>query len=363
MSLSVGIVGLPNVGKSTLFNALLKRQMALAANYPFATIEPNVGVVEVPDERLLKLALMFKESEKLDELPPLVPATITFTDIAGLVKGACKGEGLGNKFLSHIRETDLICHVLRAFKDERVIATGKLDPVQDLKTVRMELILKDIETVESQLERTKGSLEKDKIARLEKILKYLGEGKMINLVKLDDDEEELVSELCLLTVKQEIFVVNLSEEQLKKVDELDYATKLKIDKSELVYINAQIESELSSLSGEDQVSYLKELGINESGIDKMARLGYKKLKLISLLTAREKEVKAWTITKGMTAREAAGVIHTDFSQKFIKAQVISFDDYIKYGGVKKCRELGRLRSEGKDYVIQDGEVIEFMIGS
>ena len=363
MSLSVGIVGLPNVGKSTLFNALLKRQVALAANYPFATIEPNVGVVEVPDERLEKLAKAVKKSEELDKLPPLVPAVITFIDIAGLVKGAHKGEGLGNKFLSRIKEVDLICHVLRAFEDKDVVVTGKLDPIEDLKTVRMELILKDVETIENQLEKTRGPLEKDKVAMLEKILKILNQGKMINSVELNENEEELVKELCLITSKKEIFVVNLSEGQLKKSNNSNYHSKLKIEEEDLIYINAKLEVELSSLSLEDQQAYLNDLGINESGIDKMAKLGYGKLDLISFLTAGEIEVKAWTIEKGMVAREAAGVIHTDFSKNFIKAQVISFDDYIKYGGVKKCRDLGKIRIEGKDYVVNDGDVIEFMIGS
>lgn len=363
MSLSVGIVGLPNVGKSTLFNALLKRQAALAANYPFATIEPNVGVVEVPDERLGKLAKSVKESEGLDKLPPVVPAVITFTDIAGLVKGAHKGEGLGNKFLTHIREVDLICHVLRAFEDGDVVVTGELDPVEDLKTVRMELILKDVETVENQLERTKGPLVKDKVKMLEKILEGLNGGKMVNAMELNEEEEDLVRELCLITAKKEIFVVNLSEEQLKIADRLEYARKLGIDQTDLVYINAKLETELSVLSSEDQASYLSDLGIKESGIDKMARLAYGKLNLISFLTAGEIEVRAWTIRKGMTAREASGVIHTDFAKNFIKAQVISFDDYVACGGVKKSRELGKLRVEGKDYVVKDGDVIEFMVGS
>jgi len=363
MSLSVAIVGLPNVGKSTLFNALLKRQVALAANYPFATIEPNVGVVEVPDERLAKLAEVVKQSEGLSKLPPLIPAVITFTDIAGLVKGAHKGEGLGNKFLTHIRETDLICHVLRAFEDGDVVVTGELDPAEDLKTVRMELILKDVETVESQLERSKGPLEKAKREMLSKILSQLNDGVMVNSMELSEDEDELVKELCLITAKKEIFVVNLSEEQLKQADKLDYAAKLGVDKKDLVYINAKLEAELSVLSSEDQASYLKDLGICESGIDQMARLAYGKLNLISFLTAGEIEVRAWTIKKGATAREAAGVIHTDFVKNFIKAQVIGFDDYVSIGGVKKCREQGKLRVEGKDYVVKDGEVIEFMIGS
>jgi len=363
MSLSIGIVGLPNVGKSTLFNALLKRQTALAANYPFATIEPNVGVVEVPDERLIKLAKVVKESEGLDKLPPLVSATITFIDIAGLVKGAHKGEGLGNKFLTYIREVDLICHVLRAFEDGDVVVTGKLDPVEDLKTVRMELILKDVETVEGQLEKTRGPLEKDKIGRLEKILKILSQGQMLNSVGFDKEDRELIKDLCLMTAKKEIFAVNLSEEQLKRVEVLDYATKLGVDKNDLVCINAKLEVELSDLTIEDQLQYLEDLRIEESGIESIARLGYRKLDLVSFLTAGEVEVKAWTIKKGMTAVEAAGVIHTDFMKNFIKAQVIGFDDYVKFGGVKKCRELGKIRMEGRDCVVKDGEVIEFMIGS
>ncbi|MFH2062422.1 MAG: redox-regulated ATPase YchF, partial [Candidatus Beckwithbacteria bacterium] len=372
-----GIVGLPNVGKSTLFNALLKRQVALAANYPFATIEPNVGVVEVSDERLEKLAQIIFEgsepsfalrqtaggSEPLAKYPPIVPAVIKFIDIAGLVKGAHKGEGLGNKFLTYIREVDLICHVLRAFEDSDVVVTGELDPVEDLKTVRMELILKDVETVESVLEKTKGPLEKTKREMLAKLLKELSAGKMMNSIELDDDEKELVNELCLITVKPEIFAVNLSEGQLKKSDNLNYQTKLGVAKKDLVYINAKLEAELSVLSLEDQVNYLKDLGIRESGIDKMAKLAYSKLDLISFLTAGEIEVRAWTIRKGMMAREASGVIHTDFVKNFIKAQVIAFSDYISIGGVKKCREKGKLKIEGKDYVVKDGEVIEFMIGS
>lgn len=361
--MKIGIVGLPNVGKSTLFNALLKRQTALVANYPFATIEPNVGVVQVPDGRLEKLARVVKESDGLDKLPPLVPATIAFTDIAGLVKGAHKGEGLGNKFLTHIREVDLICHVLRAFEDADVVLTGKLNPVEDLKTVRMELILKDVETVENQLEKTKGPLEKDKVERLKKILSVLNEGKMLNAVEFSEDEMELVKELCLMTAKPEIFAVNLSEEQLKRAESLEYADKLGVKKSDLVYINARLEEELSSLSQKDQDTYLVDLGVSESGIEGISKLGYRKLDLISFLTAGEVEVKAWTIKRGSTAVEAAGVIHTDFSKNFIKAQVIGIDDYVKHGGVKKCRELGKMRLEGRDYIVKDGEVIEFMIGS
>ncbi|MEA3355620.1 MAG: redox-regulated ATPase YchF [Patescibacteria group bacterium] len=363
MSLSVGIVGLPNVGKSTLFNALLKRQMALAANYPFATIEPNVGVVEVPDERLEKLGRIVKQSEGLNKLPPLIPAVITFIDIAGLVKGAHKGEGLGNKFLGKIKEVDLICHVLRAFEDKDVVVTGKLDPVEDLKTVRMELILKDVEIIENQLEKTRGPLEKDKVMMLEKILKFLNKGRMINSIELDEKEKDLAKELCLITAKQEIFVVNLSESQLKISASLDYSKKLGVTGEDLVYINAKLEVELGVLSIKDQVKYLKDLGIDESGINKMARLAYTKLDLISFLTAGEIEVRAWTIKKGMMAKEASGVIHTDFVKNFIKAQVINYDDYVKYRGTKKCRDLGKIRIEGGDYIIKDGDVIEFMIGS
>ena len=352
--LKIGIVGLPNVGKSTLFNALLKKQAALAANYPFATIEPNVGIVEVPDKRLAKLAEVTKKEEGMDKLPPELPAIIKFVDIAGLVKGASKGEGLGNQFLAHIREVDLICHVLRAFEDKEVVVTGELDPVEDLKTVRAELILKDIETLEKH---------KENKQIVDKLMRFLNEGKMINSLDLTDEETELVKELCLITEKQEVMAVNLSEDQLAKTEKLDYYKRLEVDKKDLIYISAKMEESLSVLDDEDQKKYLKELGIKESGVDQMARLAYRKLNIVSFLTAGEKEVRAWTIKKGSTAQEAAGVIHTDFSDKFIKAMVVSFEDFVQTGGWKNCKERGKVRQEGKDYLVKDGDVIEYMVGS
>ena len=376
MSLSVGIVGLPNVGKSTLFNALLKRQVALAANYPFATVEPNVGVVEVPDERLSQLAETvaieagsLKPEDPLREtpswdpslLPPIVPATIKFVDIAGLVKGAAEGEGLGNQFLAHIREVDLICHVLRVFPDEDVVITGSLDPIDDLDTVRTELILKDLESI-SKAKNSKSKIDniKEKQFReqtIDKIKQALEQGKMANSVELLDLEQEIIGPLQLLTNKPEIYALNVSEDQLSSI-----SLPSGINPKDTAIISARIESELSNLSKEDQDAYLKELGFELSGIERMASLAYSKLNLISFLTAGVKEVRAWTIKKGTNAQESSGVIHTDFIKHFIKAIVMNYKDYIETGGWKQARELGKVRQEGKEYIVTDGDVIEFMIG-
>ena len=272
MSLSVAIVGLPNVGKSTLFNALLKRQQALAANYPFATIEPNVGIVEVPDERLAKLAQVVEKEEGLEAgKVPLKPATIQFIDIAGLVAGAAKGEGLGNQFLAHIRECDLICHVLRAFEDPDVVVTGKLDPFEDLQTVRTELILKDLETAE-KAQNSKFKAQNDSVklkAILEKVKSFLDDGKMLNTMEFTDQELELIKPLCLLTIKPEIFVVNVSEDQIQNTK---YQIPNTISSGDVVYISAKIESELSSLDEVDQQAYLADLGLRQSGIEQMAQV-------------------------------------------------------------------------------------------
>jgi len=363
MSLSVGIVGLPNVGKSTLFNALLKRQVALAANYPFATVEPNVGVVEVPDDRLELLAKAVEAEKGLEDgSVPIINATIKFVDIAGLVKGAAEGEGLGNQFLAYIREVDLICHVLRVFPDEDVVITGSLDPVEDLDTVRTELILKDLETVErAQQAKSKADNLKQKQfqeATLAKVKQVLAQGNMANSISLSEEEQEIVYPLQLLTKKPEIFVLNVGEEQLQSDNILPEG----IDSVNSVIISAQIESELSNLSQEDQDAYLKELGLSESGIEKMAALAYAKLNLISFLTAGEKEVRAWTIPKGSTAQASSGVIHTDFIKHFIKANVMNIAEFVSLGGWKKGREVGKVRQEGKEYIVKDGDVIEFMIG-
>lgn len=330
MNLSVGIVGLPNVGKSTLFNALLKKQQALAANYPFATIEPNVGIVAVPDERLVRLAEITREEEKMNSLPPIKPATVEFIDIAGIVKGASEGAGLGNKFLSHIREVKIIAHVVRAFEDENIIKEGSVDPKSDYETVRIELGLSDLEK--------KGEP---------------------------------------LTEKPEIVVLNVSEndynkESIEKITD-EYSKTLGISKDKLIVICAKIESELAGLSEEEQKEYLKDLGLDYSGLERLIQKAYQELGLISFLTSGEKEVRAWTIKKGSNAVEAAGEIHTDFMKKFIKAEVISYEDFVAVGGPvslgasrggwKKARELGKARLEGRDYIMQDGDVVEFKIGS
>ncbi len=365
MALSVGIVGLPNVGKSTLFNALLKRQQALAANYPFATIEPNVGIVEVSDSRLVKLAEVIEREEKLEpHSVPLKPATIEFYDIAGLVAGASKGEGLGNQFLAHIRETDLICHVLRAFTDADVVITGKMDPVEDLATVRTELILKDMETLEKAKKmKAKDLKEKLKIEEtLTKVDQIFARGDMLNTVKLTDDELEIVQPLCFLTLKPEIYAVNVSDEELPYADPNSIAQKLGINPSNLIIISAKMEAELAELTENEQKEYLDSYGLLLSGIERTAALAYAKLGLISFLTCGAIESRAWTIKQGTDAQHAAGAIHTDFIKKFIKANVIDWQEFVSLGGWKKAREVGKVRQEGRDYIVRDGDVVEFMIG-
>lgn len=358
MSLSVGIVGLPNVGKSTLFNALLKRQVALVANYSFATIEPNVGVVEVPDERLSLLAKTVEKEAKLEAgKVPLIPATIKFVDIAGLIKGASKGEGLGNQFLAHIREADLICHVLRFFSDPDVLVTGNLNPIDDLDTIRTELILKDLETLNQRLRHGSGQAITNETLTLNKLKAQLDNGNMANTISLTTEEQETVSPLQLLTNKPEIYALNVSEDQLSNIN-----IPSGINPKDTVIISARIESELSNLSKKDQNAYLKELGLKLSGIERMASLAYGKLNLISFLTAGVKEVKAWTIRKGSTAQKSSGVIHTDFIKHFIKANVMNYMDFVNLGGWKVAREQGKVRQEGKEYIVTDGDVIEFMIG-
>jgi GTP-binding protein YchF len=362
MNLSIGIVGLPNVGKSTLFNALLKQQVALAANYPFATIEPNVGVVPVPDRRLAALAATVHTTK-------LVPAIVSFVDIAGLVKGASKGEGLGNQFLSHIRETLAICHVLRGFADPDIIREGSSDPKSDLETIRVELQLADLSTLEKQ-KLPKGSAspaEKKRFEIIEKCKTAVGEGKNIRVVLNQEDPDELLvaKELSLLTAKPELFVINVSETDIaaETAKRDAWATVLGADPAQIIIISAKIESELSSLSAEDQAAYLKDLGLAESGLDRLIQAAYQTLGLQSFLTAGEQEVRAWTVRKGATAVEASGEIHTDFMKKFIRANIASYADFIQFGGWKGVRENGKLRTEGRDYIMQEGDVVEFMIGS
>lgn len=367
MSLSVGIVGLPNVGKSTLFNALLKKQQAYVANFPFATIEPNIGVVPVPDERLTKLAEVTKVSENMANLPPEVPATCEFLDIAGLIKGASQGEGLGNKFLSHIRETSAICHVVRAFTDPDIIKQGVTDPVTDLDVVETELKLADFQTLEKQKDpgNTPDPELKKWWAIVLKLKDALQKGIAARDVDLTEDEEKIAKSLSLLTAKPILVVLNVDEADLKNSHdvEVEYAEKLKLDPNQIVVICAKTESELSELSPADQSIYLSDLGIKKSGLERLIQKAFATLGLITFLTAGEKEVRAWTISAGINAQEAAGVIHTDFIKKFIKADIVSLVEFIKAGGWKNCRELGKVRVEGRDYIMKDGEVVEFKIGA
>jgi ribosome-binding ATPase len=382
MSLSVGIVGLPNVGKSTLFNALLKKQQALAANYPFATIEPNVGIVPVPDARLAKLAEVVamqrvhaeggpgsKERLTYTSLPPIVPATVTFYDIAGLVKGASEGEGLGNKFLSHIRETDAICMVVRAFSDPDVVLTGSGEPKTDADIIMTELILADLQTIAKQVA-PKGMASVEQKKRwevIEKIRIILDSGQPAGQTLLTAEEQPLVRELHLLTMKPVMYVLNVDEAELsvQSVHELAlrYAGELHVTPKEIIIVSAKIEAELADMAPDEQMVFLSELGFSASGLERLIGLAYDKLGLISFLTAGEKEVRAWTIRQGDTAQRASGVIHTDFMKKFIKADVAAYPDFVASGGWKGAREKGLVRSEGREYVMKDGEVVEFKIGS
>lgn len=364
MSLSIGIVGLPNVGKSTLFNALLKRQVALAANYPFATIEPNVGIVEVPDARLEKLAEVVRHDFGPGRgvgpgLPKEIPekltyATVKFVDIAGLVAGAHKGEGLGNQFLSHIREVDAIAQVVRAFEDDNVIRAGSKDPNSDIEVINTELILADLQTLEKQRTEIKGKIEKDEEARVKAVIKLkeaLNQGILARNVNLDEEEFLQIKSLGLLTIKPTIYVLNASENQIN-------SDNFKNIENSIV-VSAKIESELAVLAKEDQQLFMKEYGLEESGLDKVIKKGFEVLGLQTYLTAGPKEVRAWTIKKGSKAPQAAGAIHTDFERGFISAEIISCTDLVEVGSFQKAKELGKMRLEGKEYTMKDGDVVEF----
>lgn len=365
MNLSIGIVGLPNVGKSTLFNALLKRQQALVANYPFATIEPNVGVVAVPDPRLDQLAEITKTEEKMNSLPPLKPATVNFVDIAGLVKGASEGAGLGNKFLSHIREVSVIAHVVRAFEDSNILREGSVGVKEDYETINTELMLSDLQSAQGQESRLKSN---DPLNSLfQKIIAGLDKGIPVRDIEFTKEEKEQVDPMAFLTNKPEIVVLNVSEEDYREEKNLEtvhrYTSILGINEAKIVVISAKIEAELASLSEEEQVEYLKDLGLEFSGLQRLIQKAYEELGLISFLTAGEKEVRAWTIRKGLNAQLAAGEIHTDFIKKFIKAEVVGFDNFVEFNGWKGAREKGKAMFEGRDYIVKDGDVIEFKIGT
>lgn len=380
MSLSVAIVGLPNVGKSTLFNALLKKQQALAANYPFATIEPNVGIVAIPDERLQPLAETIaqskpnlvgagsKEQFAPVQLPPLVPAMIEFVDVAGLVEGAHKGEGLGNQFLSHIRECNAIAFVVRAFTDADVVETGSQNVGDDLTVVKQELIFKDLETVEAQKLKLKKQNANPALKTLVTLLEDgFNQGKLAANI-LSSDQLEQIKEWSLLTTKPNIYVVNVGEQEMATSESVAgtaaaYASRLQVEPQDVVVVCAKVEADLAQLPLAEQSEYMESLNITISGIGALAASAYTKLGLMSFLTAGEKEVRAWTIPQGISAQKAAGVIHTDFEQKFIKADVINWKLFCELGGWKKAREVGKVRVEGRDYVMQNGDVVDFKIGA
>ena len=361
--MKLGIVGLPNVGKSTLFNAITQAG-AESANYPFCTIEPNVGIVAVPDERLNKLAEMYNPQK-------VTHAVIEFVDIAGLVKGASRGEGLGNKFLSHIRQVDAIVHVVRCFEDSNIIhVEGSVDPVRDVETINLELIFADLEMVENRLDKVRKMSKsgekkyKVEIEFLEKLHAVLESGKPARSMELSDDEAEFIKEIDLLTKKPIIYAANVAEDDFANgVENNDFVKRLtslaEAEGAEVMPISAKIEEDISSLEPDEKDEYLKELGINESGLDRLVKKSYKLLGLISYLTAGEPEVRAWTITKGTKAPQAAGKIHTDFEKGFIRAEVVAYKDLMECGSHVAAKEKGLVRSEGKEYVVADGDIILF----
>ncbi|MCI9597071.1 MAG: redox-regulated ATPase YchF [Firmicutes bacterium] len=361
--MKLGIVGLPNVGKSTLFNAITKAG-AEAANYPFCTIEPNVGVVMVPDERLKVLHEMYNSKKTIH-------TTIEFYDIAGLVKGASKGEGLGNKFLGHIREVAAIVHVVRCFEDPNVVhVDGKINPLSDIETINMELILSDMEVLERRIQKTTKNLKGDKSLQkeldlLKKIEAFLESGKSARAMELTDDEAEFVKSLDLLSYKPVIYAANVSEEEAGDSSGNEYVESVRkfaeTEGSDVVVVCAKIEAEMSELEEDEKAMFLEELGIEESGLDKLVKASYHLLDLISFLTAGEPEVRAWTIKRGTKAPGAAGKIHTDFERGFIRAETIAYDKLIECGGnLATAKEKGLVRAEGKDYVVQDGDVMHFL---
>jgi GTP-binding protein YchF len=361
MSLKIGIVGFPNVGKSTLFNSLLKKQVALAANYPFATIEPNIGIVEVPDERLEKISQIVKKEffnpNSNREVPErIVSAVVEFVDIAGLVKGASSGQGLGNKFLAHIREVDAIVHLLRDFSDSNVIREGSTSPKTDQEVIEIELAMADLDIVQKRIVRLESELKKgnnleisSELSLLKQILNRLESGKFEE-ASISESEKEIAKSLNLLFYKPKLIVFNIDEDEISKYEDIQDGN---------VYLCAKLENELASLDSESALDYMREIGLKKSGLSKLIQKGYGLLGLQTYFTAGPKEVRAWTIKKGFKAPQAASVIHTDFQKGFISADVISYEDYIKSESYKNAKSLGLVRNEGKDYVMKDGDIVEF----